>query len=288
MYGGDDTLSGFVTGYVADRLAALGVTLNQVRVTDTADAVNKVLGEKQAGRSSGGSVDLIWINGENFSTGVQADLWSCGWSTRAAELPLRRLHPPRSQQRLRHTGGGLRGAVAGGRLCSGLRQRPAVRVRRRVRLVTAELGHGTPGRFTYPAVPDFTGSMAVRTILYDTIGGPDSLTDPFDEDAYTARRRPAVASAERDREQPVARRQHLPTLADRRGEALQRRRDRRLLHLWPGRGGRPGEGRVYPDSTREAVLDGGNIGNVSFLATPANAEHSAAALVLANILLDPK
>ncbi|MEP6981269.1 MAG: hypothetical protein ABJA16_10955, partial [Nakamurella sp.] len=72
MYGGDDTLNAFVTGYLADRLAAAGVTLDQVPVTDTVDAVNKVLGEVQAGRTTDGSVDLVWVNGENFATGVQA------------------------------------------------------------------------------------------------------------------------------------------------------------------------------------------------------------------------
>ena len=48
--------------------------MNQVRVADTADAVNKVLGQKQAGRTDGGAVDAIWINGENFATGRQAGL----------------------------------------------------------------------------------------------------------------------------------------------------------------------------------------------------------------------
>ena len=80
MYGGDDTLNAFVDDVVTPRLADLGVSLNQVRIDDTAEAVNKVLGEKQAGRTEGGSVDAIWINGENFATGVQADLWRCGWS----------------------------------------------------------------------------------------------------------------------------------------------------------------------------------------------------------------
>ena len=84
MYGGDQRLNDFVNGEVADRLAELGVSLNQVKITDTAEAVNKVLGEQQAGRTSGGSVDAIWVNGENFATGVQADLWACGWT---ADLP---------------------------------------------------------------------------------------------------------------------------------------------------------------------------------------------------------
>ena len=62
MYGGDDTLNGFVTGYLADRLRRDGITINQVKITDTGDAVNKVLAEKQAGKNSGGAVDLVWVN----------------------------------------------------------------------------------------------------------------------------------------------------------------------------------------------------------------------------------
>jgi putative spermidine/putrescine transport system substrate-binding protein len=45
---------------------------------------------------------------------------------------------------------------------------------------------------------------------------------------------------------------------------------------------------LYPASTREAVLAGGNIGNRSFLAIPANAAHHVAAMVLANVLQDPQ
>ncbi|HQE97017.1 MAG TPA: hypothetical protein PKY20_02370, partial [Methanothrix sp.] len=38
----------------------------QVKLTDTAEAVTRVISEKAAGQDSGGSVDLIWINGPNF------------------------------------------------------------------------------------------------------------------------------------------------------------------------------------------------------------------------------
>lgn len=44
---------------------------------------------------------------------------------------------------------------------------------------------------------------------------------------------------------------------------------------------------TFPDSTRSAVLDIGNIGNVSNLAIPANSPDKAAALVLADLLQDP-
>ena len=44
-----------------------GVTLKHVKLAGTADAVSRVLAEKTAGRTNNGSVDLIWINGENFA-----------------------------------------------------------------------------------------------------------------------------------------------------------------------------------------------------------------------------
>jgi putative spermidine/putrescine transport system substrate-binding protein len=60
-----------------------GITLNRVPLADTADAVNQVLSEKQAGKDPG-AVDLIWINGENFFTLKQADMLYKDW---AQKLP---------------------------------------------------------------------------------------------------------------------------------------------------------------------------------------------------------
>ena len=45
-----------------------GITLKHVKLKDTADAVSRVLAEKSAGKDQKGSVDMIWINGENFVT----------------------------------------------------------------------------------------------------------------------------------------------------------------------------------------------------------------------------
>ncbi|MEX0835636.1 MAG: hypothetical protein WD010_06065, partial [Nitriliruptor sp.] len=84
MWGGSTEINRFVDEVYGPRLAELGITLSRVPLADTADAVNAVLGELEAGRSSGGSVDLIWINGENFATMRQAEALLIGW---AEELP---------------------------------------------------------------------------------------------------------------------------------------------------------------------------------------------------------
>lgn len=66
MWGGSDTINNYVNKVIGGKAAELGIKLNQVKLNATADAVNKVLGEKQAGNLTKGSVDMIWINGENF------------------------------------------------------------------------------------------------------------------------------------------------------------------------------------------------------------------------------
>src|SRR4029450_2211856 len=66
-WGGSERINDYIV-WVGEHVAAdYGITLKQVKLADTADAVARVLAEKAAGKSSGGSVDLIWVNGENFA-----------------------------------------------------------------------------------------------------------------------------------------------------------------------------------------------------------------------------
>ncbi len=75
LWGGSETINSHVDGVIGEALQEeFGITVNRVPLDNTADAVNKVLNEKAAGRDSGGSIDLIWINGENFRTLKDADL----------------------------------------------------------------------------------------------------------------------------------------------------------------------------------------------------------------------
>ena len=81
MWGGADNINAYVSQTIGDLLATqYGITLNRVALTDTVEAVNIVLGEKEAGIDENGAVDLIWMNGENFRTMKEADLAFCGYT----------------------------------------------------------------------------------------------------------------------------------------------------------------------------------------------------------------
>ena len=288
MYGGDETLNTFVKNEVAPQLKKLGVTLKQVRIADTADAVNKVLGEKQAGKNSGGAVDAIWVNGENFATGVQAGIWSCGW---ASSLPNSRyvdLADPAVQNDF--------GVPVNG--CESVwQQANSALVYDSAKLGPADVASvdsllawakAHPGRFTYPAPPDFTGSMAVRTLLYSEIGGQESLRGAFSQDSYDRAVKPFWARLNAIEPTLWRSGETYPTSQDDVEKLYAGGEISAFFNYGPGAVGQKVDDGLYPSSTREAVLDGGNISNYSFIAIPDNAAHEAAAFVLANVLQDPK
>ncbi len=68
-WGGNDTLNVWIDRVATPALKKEGVRLNAVRITSIKDAIDLVLAEKNSNKGIGeGSVDAIWLNGENFAT----------------------------------------------------------------------------------------------------------------------------------------------------------------------------------------------------------------------------
>ena len=287
MYGGDETLNGFVNGFLADRLEEHGVTLNQVKITDTVTVVDKVLAEKQAGKEQG-SVDAIWINGENFATGKQAEAWFCGYDRKLENAKHVDFENPAIANDFGLPVEGCESVWQ--QANSALVYDSSKLTADDVKSVDALFGWAkkNPGQLTYPAPPDFTGSMAVRTFFYDTVGGPSGFAGEFDEDKYA----PAA-------EKLWKRLNDLAPSLYKKGETYPAGQPdveklfangelAAFLTYGPGGVGDQVAKGVYPKTTREAVFDIGNISNYNFVAIPANSPHKAAAQVLANELLDPE
>ena len=73
-WGGDPRTNAFIAWVGEQLLKRDGVEVRQVKLTDTGEAVARVVAEKAAGRDHDGSVDLIWINGPNFLSMKQKGL----------------------------------------------------------------------------------------------------------------------------------------------------------------------------------------------------------------------
>jgi putative spermidine/putrescine transport system substrate-binding protein len=168
-WGGSDELNVWIETVVAPGLAEHGVRVESVRVPATRDAVDVVLAEAAAGRGLGrGSVDLIWINGDNFRALAQADLLFGPFADRlpnarwyaldpadpAAAINLSDLGTPTLLRSIPWYSGQYVCFVDTARL-------PLVRAPR-THADLARLARERPGRFTYVRPPDYIGTAFVQ------------------------------------------------------------------------------------------------------------------------------
>ena len=73
-WGGSDAINVWIESVAVPALAERGVALEPVRIVNAKDSVDLALAERGAGRGLGeGSVDAIWLNGENFAALARQD-----------------------------------------------------------------------------------------------------------------------------------------------------------------------------------------------------------------------
>ncbi|MDO5740201.1 MAG: ABC transporter substrate-binding protein [Ornithinimicrobium sp.] len=285
MWGGDDRGNAYVDDVLAPAAADLGVTLRRVPVADTTDAMRRVLAERAAGTDDG-SVDLVWVNGDNFATGREADAWLCGWSN---DLPHMAAVADDDPLVTEDFGVAVEGCEAPWHKAQFTFVYDQARVAEPPTSVEGLLDWAQehPGRFTYPAPPDFTGSVFIRQALYGLAGGVDEVPTTYDEDTLNT-----LAPTLWERLDEVS-----PTLW-RKGRTYPRDSvaldtlfaDGQVdftMTYGPATLTELVENGTFPATTKVLTLEEGTIGNASFLAIPASSPDQAGAMVVANLALSP-
>lgn len=288
MWGGWPETNAYVTDYVAGRVKDLyGITLRQVPVRDIAEVVGRLLVEKQAGKTSGGEVDLLWINGENFRTGKKHDLL---FGPFAGRLPHQML-VDWTQASVKNDFGV---PVEGMESPWGSAQVVFMHDTARTPEPPATMGdlidwiRDHPGRFTYPAPPDFTGSVFVRQVFYHVSGAVEKWRKDPAPEAFEAAAQKTFALL----------RDLAPHLW--RGGATYPESPVRLSQLFadgqvdfnlsyhPAEASKKIHDGVYPETVRTFVFEEGTIANTHFVAIPFNAADKEGAMVVADFLLSPE
>ncbi|GAL11261.1 ABC transporter periplasmic substrate-binding protein YnjB [Vibrio astriarenae] len=67
-WGGSQEINRYIQWAGNELKSRYGVNLHHVKVTDIAETTPRLIAEKAVGKNSDGSVDLVWINGENFKS----------------------------------------------------------------------------------------------------------------------------------------------------------------------------------------------------------------------------
>lgn len=287
-WGGSERTNSYIR-WAADELARdHAVRLEQVKITDTAEAVKRVRGEKAAGRLQDGSVDLLWINGENFLTMKREGLLLGPFTQR---LPNDQWVDTSGKPTTRID---FSEPVEGLEAPWGMAQLTFFADRRQVpeppRSMAAllEWARLHPGRLTYPRPPNFHGTTFVKQALLELHTDRAALYRPWTKEAFDAMTprlwgyldslQPLLWRAGRQYPQNAAAIRQM--LAD--GELMVG------LTFNPNEAAGEIAARRLPPTVYSWQHAGGSIGNTHFLAIPFNASAPEAAQVAINFLLSPQ
>jgi len=292
MWGGSDPINAFVDRtYGIPLMEEYNITLNRVPLADTVDAVNQVLSEAEAGvADDGGTIDLIWINGENFYTLKQAELLYGPWSENIPNSSLVNWDNPAMHLDFGRPVDGYESPWSGAQFhfIYDTARMAAEDLPRSY----AELGDWIamhPGRFSYiaPGPGAFQGTRFVKQALFEVSGGQSQWVGEFNQELYDAHA-PALWDMLNSWEENLWRGGE--TYPANIGEMHQLFADGEIdftITQSIAGAGQPIAAGLIPPTSSAFSFDDNMIGDFNYVAIPYNAPNKAAALVLANLILRP-
>ena len=283
-WGGDENRNNWLNTTVADYVKEHYDIALEVVGMDINDILSKLSGEKQAG-SETGSIDMIWINGENFYSAKDNGLL---YGPFTGQLPNMEayidLEDPETLNDFCMPIEGYEAPYAKAQMVffndsAVTPEAPASAEE------LLEFCKKYPGKVTYPALPDFTGSAFVRNIIYELCGWEQFQNMEADYDTVKAAIEPALDYLRElnpylwneGKTFPESSTTVDAMFAD--GELVM---DMSYGPFSVATGIAEG---TYTDTTRTFVFDNGTIGNTNYMAIAFNSPNKAGAMVVINAIL---
>ena len=288
-WGGDAKINSYISWAGQTLSNRYDITLVHVKLTDTASAVSRILSEKVAGRVSDGSIDLLWVNGENFAAMKSAGLlqdkpWVTSlpnWRyTDSEALPaiLSDFAEPTDGKESPWGRAQLVFFYDRARLANPPKSAAAL----------ADYIAKNPGRFTFPQPPDFIGMSFLKQILIEVSKTNPALYQPVDNANFETVTAPLWRWL--DKAKPNLWRAgnvypaNYPVLRQLLGDG----EIDIAIAFNPAEASAAISRGELPTSVRTYIHDSGTLANVHFLAIPFNAAAPKAAKLVANFMLSPE
>ena len=283
-WGGDENRNNWLNTTVAQHVKEnYDITLEVVGM-NIDDILAKLSGEKQAGAAKG-SIDMIWINGENFYSAKDNGLL---WGPFTGKLPNMAAYIDLEDPETLND------------FCMPIEGYEAPYAKAQMVLyadtaVTADLPASAaelmefckenPGKVTYPALPDFTGSAFVRNIIYELCGWEQFQAMEADYDTVKAAIEPALEYLRElnpylwneGKTFPESSNTVDAMFAD--GELVM------SMSYSPFSVSTGIDQGIYTETTQTFVFDKGTIGNTNYMAIGFNSPNKAGAMVVINAII---
>lgn len=283
-WGGDPKINGWIDEFLAENMKKeYDITVKRVGM-NIDEILNILLNEKQL-EVKEGNIDVIWINGENFFTAMENDLlfgpitnklpnfikyvdtesldvqYDFGYPVNGYEAPYGKAqfvleynsekigNPPKNTAEL------------------------------------LELAKNHPGKITYPAPPDFTGSAFVRNVIYDIVGYEPFMDMEAEEEVVREAIKPAIDYLKELKPYLWKEGKTYPAEAPLLDNMFADGEVWMTMNYNPFRASGNIEIGIFPESTRTFIFEKGSIGNTHFLAIPFNAPNKEGAFAFINYIL---
>lgn len=296
-WGGDPQINAYLQWAAEQVDDKYNINLVHVKLSDTSEAVSRVLAEKSANNNDQGSVDLVWINGANFATMSENSLLLKQW---ANKLPNFSLTDPDNNPTVNYDFGvptdGME-APWGQASLTFYYDSLSVNTPPTTLNELTTWAAQNPGRFSYPKPPDFLGMSFLKYALvmlhkqHDADTGENTkaqLNLPATEQNTALVLDPLWAFLDdfhptlwRDGEQFVQTGAQMRRLVD----------DTELSLAFTFSAPEvPAAVQRFdlPKSIRSYAMNDGSLSNTHFVAIPYNASHPQAAQLVANFLMSPE
>lgn len=286
-WGGDEQLNQWLDNEFAPLMKEkYHITMERVPM-DIDQVLSQLSGEVQAGKEKG-SIDMIWINGENFQSAKENNMlygpfvdklpnYNEYIDTESEDVTLDFAYPIEGFE-----------APYGKAQIVMIADTAVVTELPTSTEALMEFVKKNPGKVTYPALPDFTGSAFVRNVIYDICGYEQFLTMEVDKEVVKEAIEPALEYLRQLNPYLWNQGTTFPNssttldnmFAD--GEVL-------LNMSYDAYGTAIKiENGTYTETTQTFQFDKGTIGNTNFMAIAVNAPNKAGAMVAINEMISPE
>ena len=287
-WAGSEQINAYVQWAAEQIQRDFGVKLQHVKISDAADVVKRVRIEKQAARKdTEGTVDLIWINGENFAAMKRDALLSAPF---AQNLPnfqwVDTVGKPTTLVDFSVPTEGLESPWGMAQLTFFADSKRLPKPPQSMAELLA-LARSQPGRITYPRPPNFHGTTFIKQALLEHAPDVKRLSQPVTAALLEAQTAPLWRYLDAlhphlwrgGKQFPQNSAAVMQMMAD--GELLM------ALTFNPNEAANEIAAKRLPASVQSWQFAKGTIGNTHFVAIPYNAPNKAGAQVVANFLLSP-
>ena len=285
-WGGSQEINNYLRWADKELQRDYGVTLKHVKVADIAESTSRLVAEKTVGKNEGGSVDMVWINGENFKSMKNSQLLFGpfvdrlpSWKYVDKSLPI---DSDFSEPTL-----GLEAPWGVGQLVF-IHDKATLNNPPQSFSELLSYSKAFPNRITYPKPPEFHGTSFLKALLIELTNNNPQLMKPVENANFAEVTKPLWAYLDELHQTAWRKGKQFPSGSAQSIQLLDDGQIDLAITFNPNEVFSAQANGKLVETTEAYAMEAGALSNIHFLAIPWNASAKEGAQVAINFLLSPK